>query len=298
MKKIFGGDLPYGSELDKMADLMLVNSNPAVDYPDSLSPNIVQVGGLQIKEAKPLPKEIEDFMDESKKGTVLMSLGTNIRSDEIGEDKIRMVVEAFRQIPEYNFLWKFETPDMLKNLPPNVRISAWLPQNDLLASLKLKLFISHAGLLSSHEASWWGVPIVGIPIISDQHRNAYKLLTAEVAVIIDLHTMTTHKLKNAIEEVLKNPKYTKNMKRRSKRFQDQPEKPLDRAIWWCEYIMRNPKPVHLRPAEFTLGILGSHFWDIQILILVAVFVVYSIMKKLFTKIFSSNKKVNSAKKQN
>lgn len=298
MKKIFGPETPYVGKLDQLTALMLVNSNPAVDYPDSLPPNIIQVGGLQIKDPKPVPEEFEAFLSNGKKGSVLMALGTNIRSDEIGEDKIKMVIEAFRQTPDYNFLWKFETTEMLKNLPPNVKISAWLPQNDILALPTTKLFISHGGLLSSHEASWWGVPVVGIPFLADQHRNLHKLVTIKGAAKVEFKTMTTEKLKTAIDEVLGNPKYRKNMQIRSQRFRDQPEKPLERAVWWCEYVLRNPKPAHLRPAECNIGLLGSHFWDIQVLILFLLFAIVLCIKGVVKKIFRPRSKINDAKKKN
>lgn len=141
MKEIFGSDLPYAGDLEKMHSFFLVNSNPAVDFPDSMPPNTVEVGGLQIKDGKPVPKEFEDFMVKGKKGAVIMALGSNIRSADLGEEKIKMIVEAFRQIPDYNFIWKFESTDQLKNLPPNLKISEWLPQNDILAHPKTKLFI-------------------------------------------------------------------------------------------------------------------------------------------------------------
>lgn len=300
MKRIFGSDLPYADELDQRAVLMLVNSNPAVDYPDSIPPNIIQVGGMQIKEAQPVPKDIDEFLKKGKKGSVLMALGTNIRSDELGQDRINMVLEAFRSIPDYNFLWKFETTEMLTKLPPNVKISAWLPQNDILAHPSVKLFITHGGLLSTHETIWWGKPQVGIPFLADQHRTLHKCINAGVAVKVDIHTLTVEKLKKAIIEVLGNPKHREKMEVRSKRFRDQPEKPLDRAVWWSEYILRNPKPNHLQPAKFTLGLLGSHFWDIQIMIIFASVSVVWGARRLLCKIFrtKSTAKLNSSKKRN
>lgn len=298
MKKIFGQNLPYADDLDKLAVLMLVNSHPAVDYSDSLPPNIVEVGGLQIKDSKPVPKELDDFMKKGKKGAVLMTLGTNVRSDEIGHERIDMILEAFRQTPDYNFLWKFETSDMLKNLPLNVKISSWLPQNDILAHPSIKLFITHSGLLSTHEATWWSVPMVGIPLIADQHRNLHKSVKAEVALKVVFQTLTTEKLKTAIGEVLRNPKYAENVKIRSKRFRDQPEKPLERAVWWSEFIIRNPRPTHLRPAKFNLGLLGSHFWDIQMLILLTVVLLVLAVKRVMLKTFAARSKVDVKKKKN
>lgn len=268
---------------------MLVNSDPSVDFPLVLPPNIVQVGGLQIKEPKQLPDELKTFIEKGKKGTVLMSLGTNIRSDQLSMDKIKIVIDVFRNMPEYNFLWKFETSEMLKDLPENVKITAWLPQNDILSHPNVKLFITHGGLLSTQETTWHSVPMVGMPFVADQHRNLFKSINAGVAAKVDYFTMSEQSLGDAIKEVLGNPKYKRNMEMRSKRFRDQPQSALERAIWWCEYIIRNPHPTHLRPSKFTLGLLDSHFFDLQLLAVVTILLTICGLKKLIRKVFHRNR---------
>jgi glucuronosyltransferase len=298
MKEIFGKKTPYADDLDRMTSLMLVNSNPAVDYAESLPPNIIQVGGLQIKEPKAVPNDINQFIVRGKKGTVLMALGTNMRSDEIGQEAIHAVLEAFRQIPDFNFLWKFETSEMLGELPVNVMIRDWLPQNDILAHPHVKAFITHGGLLSTHETVWHGVPMVVIPFYADQNRNAFKSAAAGIAVKVDFQTITTEKLRKAIIEVLLDPKYRKNMQKKSKLFKDQPEKPLARAVWWCEYVIRNPQPTHLRQPTFTLGLLGSHFWDIQVIILMALIIVYHAIKGFYLAVRGSSRSQIVAGKKN
>lgn len=52
------------------------------------------------------------------------------------------------------------------------------------------------------------------------------------------------------------------MKVRSQRFRDQPEKPIERAVWWTEYILRHPNPVHLQSPVRKLGFLRSNLFDI------------------------------------
>lgn len=49
-------DFPSLDELEKKTALMLVNSDNAVDYPEPLQPNMIQVGGLQIVDPKQLPE--------------------------------------------------------------------------------------------------------------------------------------------------------------------------------------------------------------------------------------------------
>lgn len=73
-------------------------------------------------------------------------------------------------MPQYNFLWKFETNTLPMKAPKNVLIRPWMPQNDLLGHPKIVLFITHSGGLSTIEASWYGVPLVAIPFMGDQHK--------------------------------------------------------------------------------------------------------------------------------
>lgn len=162
-------DLPYVPDLDRLSKVLLVNAHYSIDFPEPAPPNLIPVGGLQIKEAKPVPDDLEKFINAGRKGAVLFSLGTNIRSDELGKERQILLIEAMRQLTDYNFLWKFES-DLDLKLPKNVMIRKWMPQNDILAHPKVKGFITHAGLLSMHEASWHGVPMIGIPFIADQHR--------------------------------------------------------------------------------------------------------------------------------
>jgi glucuronosyltransferase len=297
MREAFGPDMPYAGDLEKLMQVALVNTHPAIEFPESLPPNVIQVGGLQIKEPEPLDDEQEQFLLKGKKGSVLMSLGTNFRSDTLGDEKIKAIVETFRQLNDYNFIWKFETTDKLKDLPPNVMVKPWLSQNDILGHKNVKAFISHAGMLSTLEATWQGVPVVGIPLFADQIRNLKKAIAAGVAVKVGFHEITTENLKGALLEVLEKPKYRKNMEVRSKLFKDQPEKPLDRAVWWCEYVLRNPKPTHLRAAAYSFGFFGSHFWDMQVILVVMVLAAVCLVKKLFRRIFKRSA-VDKSKKNN
>lgn len=108
-------------------------------------------------------QKIEKFISSGKKGTILMSLGTNIRSDLLGEKILTNFIRTFASLPEYNFIWKFESKeeDLPIKLSKNVMIGKFLPQNDILAHPKIVGFVSHAGQLSTHEALYHGVPVIG-----------------------------------------------------------------------------------------------------------------------------------------
>lgn len=55
-KRFNFANLPSIDELEKKTALMLVNSDNAIEYPEPLQPNMIQVGGLQITEPKQLPQ--------------------------------------------------------------------------------------------------------------------------------------------------------------------------------------------------------------------------------------------------
>lgn len=168
-KRYFGEDMMPIDQQEKRTLLAFVNINPALDESYPLSPNVIPIGGIQIKQPKSLPNDLDTFINGSTLGAVLFSLGTNIKSEYMTNGKKYQFLEAFRQMPDYRFLWKIESVGDL-DVPKNVLIQKWLPQSDILAHPKVKLFITHSGQLSTHEAIWRNVPVLSIPFILDQHK--------------------------------------------------------------------------------------------------------------------------------
>lgn len=107
---------------------------------------------------------MEKFISAGEKGTILMSLGTNMKSNMLGDAILKNILETFKKLPQYNFVWKFESE--ISELPvepsTNVMISKFLPQNDILAHPNVIAFVTHSGLLSTQEAFYHGVPMIGI----------------------------------------------------------------------------------------------------------------------------------------
>lgn len=157
------------AELYAKTKLLMPNYNPAVNLVQPTMPMIVPVGGLQIAESKPLPGDLEEIFADASKGVVYFSLGSNIKSEQLGSRRLTELIEAFRALPQYTFLWKIDDSGLDLKLPANVYVRKWLPQNDILAHNKTLLFISHGGGLSTQETTWFGVPMLGVPVFLDQH---------------------------------------------------------------------------------------------------------------------------------
>jgi len=66
------------------------------------------------------------------------------------------------------------------------------------------LFISHAGIHSTQEAIYHGVPVVGIPFMADQFSNIIKLSARGVGVELVYHTLSKQSILDAVKRVLGN----------------------------------------------------------------------------------------------
>nr|CAI5865824.1 unnamed protein product [Callosobruchus analis] len=228
-----------GMDLEEMrrhVSLLLVNVDTTFHYPQQLAPNIIPVGGLHVQRAGELPQDLKSIMDSSRKGVILFSLGTNVRSDKLKPEIKTAILEALGKFDQ-TVIWKFETN--LTDVPPNVIIRNWVPQTEILAHPKTVLFISHGGGLSTIEAAYYGVPVLGMPFFVDQFTNLVMMENKGIARQINPHTITTNALYNRIKEMLDNKQYAKNMKKTSSRMRDQIQTPLERAVYWIEYSIRH-----------------------------------------------------------
>ncbi|KAJ6634327.1 UDP-glucosyltransferase 2, partial [Pseudolycoriella hygida] len=260
-KEVFGSDCPNVKELEQRTQIALVSTHPSLDFAEPLPPNVIPIGGLQIADPKPLPNDIEGFIAAGKEGTVLFSLGTNIKSKDLGRQKQQAILRAFDDLPQYNFIWKFEAEEIPFKLPPNVMVRKWLRQNDILNHSNIKAFVTHGGSMSTYETSWYGVPTVGIPFIIDQYTNVHKSVTAGVSEWIRFEHLSADELKSKLLMVLTNPSYKNKMAKRSRLLRDQPERPIERAVWYVEYLLRNPDASHLRTPTIELGFIRSNSLD-------------------------------------
>ncbi|KAM6220575.1 UDP-glucuronosyltransferase 2A2 isoform 1-T1 [Rhynchocyon petersi] len=249
------------------AEIWLIRTYWDFEFPRPYLPNFEFVGGLHCKPAKPLPKEMEEFVQSSgEHGVVVFSLGSMVKN--LTEEKANLIASALAQIPQ-KVLWRY------KGLKPatlgaNTRLYDWIPQNDLLGHPKTKAFITHGGTNGIYEAIYHGVPMVGLPMFADQPDNIAHMTAKGAAVDVNMNTMTSADLLNALRTVINDPSYKKNAMRLSAIHHDQPVKPLDRAVFWIEFVMRHKGAKHLRPAAHDLTWFQYHSLDVIGFLLVCV----------------------------
>uniref|UniRef100_K7F473 glucuronosyltransferase n=1 Tax=Pelodiscus sinensis TaxID=13735 RepID=K7F473_PELSI len=246
------------------AEMWLIRTYWDFEFPRPFLPNFEFVGGLHCQPAKPLPEEMEAFVQSSgEHGIVVFSLGSLIYN--LTEERSNMIALALSQIPQ-KVLWRYKgkTPE---TLGPNTKIYDWIPQNDLLGHPKTKAFITHGGTNGIYEAIYHGIPMVGIPMFADQPDNIVHMKAKGMAVELDFNTMQAQDLIDALNSVINNSSYKENAMRLSQIHHDQPMKPLDRAVFWIEFVMRHKGAKHLRPAAHELTWYQYHCLDVLMFLL-------------------------------
>lgn len=183
--------------------IIFLNSHESINTAVPAVPSMIQIGGFHIKESKPLPKDLQEFCDSAKDGVIYFSLGSNLKSKDLPVEMRNGILTAFSKLKQ-KVLWKFED-DSLTDLPKNVKISNWLPQQDILAHPNVKIFITHGGLLSTIETVYFGVPIIAIPIFADQKLNAKTAEINKYGKVIQISNLSEQTMSEAIQEVISNP---------------------------------------------------------------------------------------------
>ncbi|XP_017083904.2 uncharacterized protein LOC108116482 [Drosophila eugracilis] len=276
-RKFFPNNKQDFYEMRKNTALVLLNQHVSLSFPRPYSPNMIEVGGMHInRKRQPLPKDIQEFIEGAEHGVIYFSMGSNLKSKTLPLDKRQALIDTFAQLKQ-RVLWKFEDTD-LPGKPANVFISDWFPQDDILAHDNVIAFITHGGLLSTTESIYHRKPFVGIPIFGDQFLNMARAEQNGYGVTVHYEALTAPKLLEAIQRLIQDPEARQKVRDMSDRYRDQPETPLERAVFWVEHVSRHKGAKYLRSASQDLNFIQYHNLD-------AMFILYGGIIFVFYCIF-------------
>ncbi|CAL4065552.1 unnamed protein product, partial [Meganyctiphanes norvegica] len=275
-------NLPSMLEIERNQSLVLMNSHLTFDMPYPLLPNQVEVGGMHCRPSKPLPKKMLDWVEGSgRAGVVYFSLGSVAKGDTLPAKYRALFVEAFRQL-EQRVIWKYEQD--LPGLSDNVLLTDWAPQQDILGHPSVKVFISHCGLLSTQESVYHGTPILGVPIFGDQPKNAKMIQMKNFGLHLEWEELTIELIVDSLREIINNDKYQQSISVASREFRDQPQTPVERAVFWTEYVIRHQGAPHLKSPSVQLSWIQYFMIDAIIVLLVGLIVFLKLLIVLVRKI--------------
>lgn len=242
-------EIPSLLELETNAGLTLAFGNPLLqDGLRPVSPNYVMIGMMNCRQGQPLPNQLQTFMDEAEHGVIFVSFGSVLKANQMADSLRLKLLTVFKNVKQ-RVIWKWETETM-EGKPDNVFLGKWLPQQDILAHPKLKLFITHGGQSSSQEALCHQKPIVAIPVFGDQPANAFEAQHRGYGIMIPLPDLTSQNLLEAVNTILEDETYSQRAQTYGAMVMDQMTTPMQRATWWLEYTLKYPgmkqmrSPVH------------------------------------------------------
>ncbi|XP_055542683.1 UDP-glycosyltransferase UGT5-like [Wyeomyia smithii] len=280
--------LPTVEQLDMNVSVILANNNIVSFRPRPKMIGMVDIAGLHIKPPKDLPQTVKSFLESSVSGTIYINFGTFLRSSAMPPETLKVFLQVFRNLPQYNFLWKWES-DQIPELPSNVLVQKWLPQNDVLAHSHIKLFVTHGGIFGSQESIYWGRPMLFVPFYGDQHTNALKFEKSGIGLTLNIANITVDEFQHKILQIVENSDYQRNANRLSSLFRDNPMHPLQQAVFWIEYVIRHNGAPHLKSAAIRMPWYQYLLLDIVAIAIFTLYVACWVTRKLFVILWRSNK---------
>jgi MGT family glycosyltransferase len=142
-----------------------------------------------------------DFSLAGDRQIVYISLGS-LNTDFI--EFYRMCIQAFQEA-EYFIIMSIGRKceiTQLGPIPSHFLVQNFLPQLEILK--KASVFISHAGFNSVSEALYYGVPMLALPLVNDQHMIAKRLTELGLGIVGTLKELTPQSLRQSVEELLDN----------------------------------------------------------------------------------------------
>ncbi|GMR38773.1 hypothetical protein PMAYCL1PPCAC_08968, partial [Pristionchus mayeri] len=210
-KAKFGEDFPnLFQDIAANNSLLFLNNEPLIEFPRLTAHKIVDIGGITLSTGHQKLNDTWSSVFDLRPHTVLFSMGTVAKSYLMPEEYKRTLRETFAKFPNVTFIWKYKKPEhRISEGIDNIVESVWVPQNDMLYDVRLSLFITHCGQGSTTEATTAGVPLIAIPVLGDQNRNAQVIKRIRTGIVLRKQDLANGQiLESAIREMISDRRST------------------------------------------------------------------------------------------
>ncbi|PKK72887.1 UDP-Glycosyltransferase/glycogen phosphorylase [Rhizophagus irregularis] len=233
-KNILIGSFVGGrSHVNPMLDIAVLLYERGYNVPQTLPPNIQEIGPVMSEEYPSLTPELDDFLNKHKR-VLYVSFGTRFFTTIENNNKLlKAFIEAIDKKIIDGVIWtlvltskddfsptlnlldgtEIQTSSILNNKHPHIHISKFGPQFSILNHNNTKLFLSHGGTISCHESLYTGTPMLVFPFAYDQAGNAEKLKLNGVGLILSKLNLDVNDVISKIDLLLKDENVKKNVKR-------------------------------------------------------------------------------------
>ncbi|CAA85328.2 Putative UDP-glucuronosyltransferase ugt-58 [Caenorhabditis elegans] len=277
-------------EIERNASINFVNTPPIFDFSRPYMPRVNFIGAIQCRKPKELPKEFTSWISAYPDGFVVLSTGFTVQWNKSPEHIRQAYLDTFKYLPNLLFIWQTGLPNS-SNLPSNLLVKPWLPLQDLLGHQKCRCHVSHGGLNSVIESVYHGVPVVGVPLTSRGYDNLLRITARDSGVMVEKSEFSGEILTAAINEVIENEKYKKEMLIFQDMVIDVPYTELYHAAFWVEFIERHQEVPHARSGADHLNFLQYFLVDVIAFFFFVIFCTLSIIYYTIRTVFRTIRSV-------
>ncbi|KXN73744.1 glycosyltransferase family 1 protein [Conidiobolus coronatus NRRL 28638] len=213
---------PFGA-----IDQVMKISNTYIGFDDArpIPSTLKLVGPVMDDHIPELDQELQLFLDNRK--SIYVAFGSNVvLSEKLLQRLMSAMQLAIDSGAVEGVLWSlgntyhedfpktyevngqtYSTKSILDGTHSYIKALSWAPQTAILNHQNTKLFISHGGIESSHEAIHIGTPILLMPMLGDQPRNARLIKNRGVGDYVDTINSTPYDLFDKIKELTREDNY-------------------------------------------------------------------------------------------
>ncbi|GMS92049.1 hypothetical protein PENTCL1PPCAC_14224, partial [Pristionchus entomophagus] len=220
--------------------LVFLNDEPLIEFPRLITHKIVDIGGITLSKGHEHLNDTWSAVFDLRPQTVLFSLGTVARSYLMPEEYKQTLRKTFAKFPDVTFIWKYEKPEhKISEGIDNIYETTWVPQNDMLYDPRLSLFITHCGQGSTTEATTAGVPLIVVPVLGDQMRNAQVIKRIRTGIVLRKENLADGDvLEAAIREMLSDEIYAERARATGEMIRNRPFSPRETFVRNMEFMAR------------------------------------------------------------
>ena len=165
-------NLPTVQELFQEISGMLILHNDVWEYPRAYPRTFINVLGMNLnKDPGPIPEvnklflsvtrfnclllqDILSFIEGGEHGVMLFALGVSLIPSALPKAQVRAFFDAFRRLPQ-KVIMRMEKPAEDIEVPQNVLLGSFLPQQAILAHPNVTLYFGHGGVNGLMEAIYY-----------------------------------------------------------------------------------------------------------------------------------------------
>lgn len=135
------------------------------------------------------------------------------------------------------------------------------------------------GIFGTQESIHHSVPMVFIPIYSDQFRNAMRSKNVGIAEVLNFQEISFENIHEKLNMVLNDKRYTDQVNLVSQQFRDNLVDPMQESMYWIEFIARHKKNYPIfKPNGPHVPWYSYIYLDIILFFIIALYTTFTITK--------------------